>query len=115
MVMVTCKWFWLFFAVYLIVYFSNKAGYVFPALIQYHLNDLLAVPIVATLSMWLMRFALGRKNYILSCWQVCFIVLSFSISFELIFPVFIKRNTGDPWDVVMYLIGGVFFWKMMNK
>jgi len=111
----TPKWFCVFFVICLFLYLMNKIGYVFPDLIQFYLSDLLAVPVVATLGMWFMRSILHQKNLILLRWQVVFIVLSFGVLFEWLFPVWIKRYTSDPIDVAMYIIGGIFFWKVMNK
>ena len=113
--MFNSKLFWSFSLVALFVYSMNKTGYVFPDLIQFYLNDLLVVPIVATLGLWLMRAVLQQRDLILVPWQVIFIVAAFSIIFEMILPFLMKRYTGDPIDVAMYTIGGLFYWKMLNK
>ncbi|QNK64073.1 hypothetical protein H7F33_06160 [Pedobacter sp. PAMC26386] len=93
----------------------KKTGYVFPNLIRFYLSDLLAVPLVATLGMWFMRWILQQQDLVLMRWQVVFIVLLFGILFELILPPLMKRYTGDLADAGMYAIGGLFFWKIMNK
>ena len=111
----TSKLFWPFSLVALFVYSMNKVGYVFPDLIQFYLNDLLVVPIVATLGMWLMRWVLQQRDLVLVQWQVIFIVVAFSVVFEMVLPFLMKRYTGDPIDVLMYFIGGLFYWKIMNK
>lgn len=113
--MFNSKLFWSFSLVGLFVYSMNKAGYVFPDPIQFYLNDLLVIPIVATLGMWLMRAVLQQRDLILVRWQVIFTVAAFSIVFEMILPFLMKRYTADPIDVLIYLIGGLFYWKMMNK
>ncbi len=107
--------FWSFSLISLFVYIMNKAGYIFPNLIQWYLNDLLVVPIVATLSKWFMRLVLQQSDFILMLWQVVFIVVAFSVIFEMVIPFWMERYTSDPVDVITYTIGGLFYWKVMNK
>lgn len=109
------KWFWLFFLTYLFLYFMNRMGYNFPAPIQFYLADLFAVPVVATLAMWFTRWTLQKQDFTLPAILITFIVLLFSILFELLLPLVMKRYTSDPIDALMYAIGGFFFWKVMNK
>lgn len=105
----------MFLAIYLTLYLAKGAGFIFPTMIQCYLADLLAIPVVATLSMYFMRWLLQNKGFQLSSWQVIFIILLFSVAFEILFPLFIKRYTGDVIDVLMYIGGGLFFWKVMNR
>ncbi len=113
--MFNAKLFWTFSLVSLLVFFMNKAGYIFPDLIQFYLNDLLIVPMVATLARWFMRWVLQKSDLTLVLWQVIFIVAAFSIVFEMVLPFWMKRYTSDPVDIGMYAIGGLFYWKVMNK
>lgn len=109
------KWFWVFLGLYLYIYISKRNGIIFPPIVQYYLSDLLAVPVVASLSVWFMRWSLQRKKFVLQGWQVIFIVIIFSIVFEMLLPLFMKRYTADILDVLMYITGGLFFWTVMNK
>ncbi|MDR6782351.1 glycopeptide antibiotics resistance protein [Pedobacter africanus] len=109
------KWLWVFLTIYLSIYLVKTTGYIFPPPIQYYLADLLAVPVVAGLSMCFMRYLTQNKNCILKSWQVIFILILFSISFECLLPLFMKRYTGDVVDVLLYCMGSLFFWKVMNK
>ncbi|WP_124579329.1 hypothetical protein [Pedobacter sp. KBW06] len=93
----------------------NKSGHIFPDLIQFYLSDLLAIPIAGTLGLWFMRWVLNQRNFVLSPMQVLSMVLLFSCSFEMIFPFFMDRYTGDPIDIGLYFIGGLFFLRVMNK
>lgn len=109
------KWFWIFLVSYLAIYLAKMSGFIFPALIHYYFTDLLAIPITATLSMWFMRLLLQNRNLLLSRWQVTFIVIWFSVVFEIVLPLFMKRYTGDALDVLMYIAGGLFYWKMIRQ
>lgn len=109
------KWLWVFLTIYLIIYLVKKSGFIFPLLVQYYLSDLLAVPVVAGLSIQFMRWAMQDKSLILRAWQVIFITALFSILFEVLLPLFMERYTGDIADVLMYCAGSLFFWKVMNK
>lgn len=109
------KWLWLFLTIYLIIYLVKKSGFIFPSLVQYYLSDLLAVPVVAGLSIQFMRWIMQDKSLVLQAWQVIFITILFSILFEALLPLFMERYTGDIADVLMYCTGSLFFWKVMNK
>lgn len=110
----TSKWFSLFFSTYIFLYVMNKLGYIFPAPIQFYLADLLAVPVIATLSMWFTRWATQKRDFILPGWQVIFTVLLLTVLFEILLPLKMNRYTADPVDVLMYSLGGMFYWKVMN-
>jgi len=111
----TAIWFWPFLATCLFSYSSNKLGYRFPDLIQFYLSDLLAIPVVATLGLCLMKFLRQQKHYVLLKWQIVYVVITFCFAFELLLPLLMRRYTGDILDILMYFLGGLFFWKMMNK
>lgn len=111
----TYKWFWLFFLTYLFLYFMNRMGYTFPDPVQFYLADLFAVPVVATLTMWLTRWTVQKQDFTLPGTLIVFIVLLFILLFELLLPLVMNRYTSDPLDALMYAIGGIFFWKVMNK
>jgi hypothetical protein len=39
--------------------------------------------------------------------EIALYVVFWSILFEVIGPHFLRRATGDPWDVIVYLLGGM--------
>jgi hypothetical protein len=81
-----------------------------------YLTDLFAIPVIANTGLWFMRVAIVKNNhYKLSPGQVIFIVLYVSLIFEVVLPHFSERYTGDLMDVLMYVLGGVFFQFTMNK
>ncbi|SMC97218.1 hypothetical protein [Pedobacter africanus] len=109
------KWLWVFLTIYLIIYLVKMTGFIFPPLVQYYVSDLLAVPVVAGLSIQFMRWLLQDSSLVLRAWQVIFITTLFSFLFEILLPLLMERYTGDVVDVLMYCTGSSFFWKAMNK
>lgn len=75
-----------------------------------HLNDFLAIPIVATICLhgvWLIK----KDNTIrLNIFTVLSLVALYSIVFEYYLPKQSYRYTGDIWDVVCYSLGGLVFY-----
>ena len=82
-----------------------------------HLGDFMAVPVLANLGLWFQRiFIAKRSTYVLKAGHVIFIVLYLSIAFEWLLPKYHPEIfTGDWIDVLLYIVGGVFFLKLMNK
>ena len=82
-----------------------------------HLPDFLAVPVLATLGLWFQRiFIYKRSTYVLTAGHVIFIVLYLSVVFEWLLPKYHPEIfTGDWTDVLLYIVGGCFYFKVMNK
>ena len=109
-------WFILGCLVWLTVFVLRKLHYAIPHYSNSYLTDLFAVPVIATLGLWFMRTAIIKTNlYRLSAGQVLFIVAYLSLVFEVILPHYFSQYTADYMDVLMYVLGGLFFYKKMNK
>lgn len=104
-----------FSLIWLTIYSSNFLGHQFYWPIQFYLLDLIAVPILAQLGLWWMRLIKGNPNELLSIWHVIFIVASLSLVFEIYMPKHQTRYIADVWDILMYFLGGLFFYFVMNK
>lgn len=109
-------WFLLFSILWAIFYLA-KINHKPILLLSGHFTDLLAVPIIANLGLWFQRiFIVKRSTYILKTGHVVFIVIYLSLVFEWLLPMYIpKKFTGDWIDVLLYILGGLFFLKLMNK
>lgn len=100
---------------WLIVISMRKLGHPVPLLNSY-LDDLAAVPVLANLGLWFQRvFVVRNDYYVLSARQIIFIVVYVSILFELVLPYYSKVYTADWIDVVLYLTGGIFFYRIVNQ
>ncbi|MFB9841358.1 hypothetical protein [Mucilaginibacter ginsenosidivorans] len=108
-------WFVAGCVIWVIVYSFRRLAHPVPWINGY-VDDFFAVPVIANLSLWFMRGAVIRSNYyVLSAWKVTFIVIYVSLVFEVLLPAFSKTYTGDWVDALLYAIGGVFFYFVMNK
>ncbi|WP_259070096.1 hypothetical protein HDF24_24370 [Mucilaginibacter sp. X4EP1] len=81
-----------------------------------YINDAFAIPVIANLGLWFNReFIIKNDYYILSKRQVIFIVVYVAIVFEGFLPYLSKNYTADWIDVLLYIFGGLFFYKVMNR
>jgi len=109
------KWFIGGCLIWLVVTILRRSGHPLPVFNGY-LDDLLAIPVIANLGLWFQRVFMIRNNYyVLSSVHVTFIVVYVSVLFELVLPYYSKAYTGDWIDVTLYLAGGIFFYKIINK
>jgi hypothetical protein len=108
-------WFIAGCATWIIVMTARQLGHPVPYLNGY-INDLFAIPVIANLALWFQRAVMYRSEYyVLAPWHVIFIVAYVSVAFEGALPRFSVRYTADWADVVMYVIGGFFFYFVMNR
>ncbi|MVN22492.1 hypothetical protein [Mucilaginibacter arboris] len=109
-------WFVAFCLMWGVLYFARITHH--PILyLNGHLGDFLAVPVIANLGLWFQRiFIAKRSTYVLKPGHVIFIVLYLSIAFEWLLPTYHPEIfTADWTDVLLYIIGGCFFFKWMNR
>jgi hypothetical protein len=93
----------------------RKLGYPLP-LINGYIDDVIAIPVIANLGLWFKRVFIIKTNYyVLSPWHIIFIVAYVTLIFEILLPLYSKTYTADWVDVLSYLIGGLFFFKVLNK
>ena len=84
-------------------------------LLQYYLNDLLCMPLVLTLTLFLQRtFTFRDPSHVFTKYQVMIAVLYYSVGFEVVLPQILPRYTADPLDVLAYALGGWFFYLFIN-
>ena len=109
------KWFVGGCLIWLVVTVLRRSGHPLPLLNSY-IDDLPAIPVIANLGLWFQRvFVIRSDYYVLSPWHVVFIVAYVSVLFELVLPYYSKAYTGDRLDVILYLAGGIFFYRIINK
>ena len=109
-------WFLFFCLLWAVFYLARISQH--PILFLHgHFTDLLAVPVIANLGLWFQRvFAYKRSTYVLKAGHLVFIVVYISIVFEWLLPKYDQQKyTGDWLDVFLYVLGGLFFFYIMNK
>jgi membrane-associated PAP2 superfamily phosphatase len=87
-----------------------------PQLLSSYFEDLVAVPIIfggALLGAQLLRRQ--WRGLVLTQTETWVLTGLFALYFELILPVWDARFTQDPWDVVCYGAGNLFFSRVLNK
>jgi len=101
------------------LYALNRCGFkphVHNAFLRFHFNDLLLMPCALPLLLWLQRRLRLRATDAPPTWGEIALYTSFwSVLFELIGPHLVWRATGDPWDVVVYFVGGVLAGLWWNR
>ncbi|MFI5160177.1 MAG: hypothetical protein ACHQHN_02825 [Sphingobacteriales bacterium] len=81
-----------------------------------YIDDVFAVPVIASIALCFQRVFIIRSNYyVLSAGKVAFIVVYLTLVFEVFLPMISKTYTGDWIDAVLYAIGGLFFYRVMDK
>ena len=104
--------FWLFILSYLLVFWLKVSHYLPSGLIRSYFNDLLCIPIVLYSATWLLRLFFWNSTVVLNWAQIAVAVMLFSVFFEGYAPKYYPVHTGDVWDVICYVMGGVIFWKL---
>ncbi len=108
-------WFILGCITWAIVISFRKMGHPLP-FVNGYLGDVFAIPVIANLALCFQRAITIKNNYyILGPWQVTFIVVYVSLVFEGLLPWLSKTYTADWVDVLLYGIGGLFFYWVMNR
>lgn len=80
-----------------------------------HLNDLLLIPCLLPPILFVhRRLLLRRTDDPPSVREILIHLLIWSLLFEYIGPLFYPKAISDPWDVVSYVVGGLFAWINWN-
>jgi hypothetical protein len=76
--------------------------------LRFHFDDLLLMPCALPVLLWLQRGLRLRDSDVPPTWnELALYTVFWSILFEVIGPHLFRRSTGDPWDVVVYVLGGI--------
>ena len=103
-------YFWVFSIIALSVYSLQKFSVPIPYLFQNYLNDLLCIPIVLKVCQYVIRYIKSDITIRLSMLQILTICLGYAFYFEWYLPLHNPRYTADGIDILMYFMGGLFFY-----
>ncbi|MFP4090495.1 MAG: hypothetical protein ACLFUB_20975 [Cyclobacteriaceae bacterium] len=84
-------------------------------MIDYYLDNLLAMPIILTLLLVERRILFRRKTYRLSVLEIVMATLLIILVAEIVFPLLSRDFTTDWWDVVFYVLGSLIFYLTINR
>lgn len=74
-----------------------------------YFSDLLAIPTIASFSLICIRRIKNKPNLKLGLMKMLFLFLYTSVLFEIVLPIFSPKFTKDYYDILMYLIGTLFY------
>ena len=106
--------FWMLVAVYISHWGWRWLSMPSPWWVQHYLDDLLCLPLVLTATLFILRFFYGPQLRF-SLYHVAFAVAYFTLAFEVLFPEFMPRYTADWVDGLLYAVGGIIFFRFLNK
>ena len=102
-------------AVFFINQVFDHTGVYIP-FVHAYLDDVLTIPLSATLILFVQRFVTYRSPaYTLPMWQVVFLWAVFSVWFEWYLPQQSAAFVRNWWDILAYAVGGVLFVWKLNK
>lgn len=108
-------WFIAFCLVWLLIKTSRNFGLSIPGF-NNHLTDLLAIPVISNLALAFQRKFIEKSEiYCLKPGHILFIVAYTALVFEFILPRYSDNYIADILDVLMYVLGGLIFWSLMNR
>jgi predicted neutral ceramidase superfamily lipid hydrolase len=92
----------------------EKGFGIFIPFVHAYLDDILCMPVVLTLTLFLIRKIIKTPDYQLSKKQIIFALIYFSVVFEVFLPQYSEKYTADILDVMAYVIGAIIFYKFIN-
>ena len=109
------RWFIAGCTIWITVFITRKLDYPLPFINSY-IDDAFAIPVIANFGLWFQRVFIIKNNYyVLAPWHIIFIVVYVCLTFEGLLPFLSKTYTADWIDVLLYALGGIFFYYVMNK
>lgn len=111
------RYFWLVglttaYAVHLVLKFGRVPV---PPFFSHYFADLLCIPLLLSYTLLFMRWVKQEPDLQLSPTMILVGVAYVSVVFEWVLPHFFSRYTADSWDVVMYGIGGIFYYCFQGR
>lgn len=103
-----------FIVIAITIYTAQKTGWILPTVINNYANDFLLLPIVFGIIKHVISFIIKDPNFKLPLALCIVITLFYIFLFEIIAPLFLERYTADIVDVIVYIVGLLFFLKIEN-
>ena len=94
--------------------FVQKVWLINLPFIDAYLDDFLAMPFILSL-FWIEQLFWKRRTTNLSTFEIIIFTVLFAVFFEEIIPKFSINYTKDYWDYLMYGLGSLVFYFMINR
>jgi len=106
-----------FFSAVMALYFLVRWALIFgdTGILRWYLTDLLFVPAMCTFALIAVRRIKNDATLTIPARNIYLQVLVVALYFEWYLPGQDAKYTSDPWDVVMYLLGGFLFLWIQRK
>ncbi|GAK93556.1 hypothetical protein JCM19298_2275 [Nonlabens ulvanivorans] len=88
----------------------KSVGYVTHPFVYNHLNDLVVIPIVATIGLHVIWMVKKNRQLRVGTISLLSLVILYSVYFEYYLPLNNARYTSDFWDIVCYAAGALIFY-----
>ncbi len=98
-----------------LVYASDRLGFLLPRYVRFYLNDFLILPIVLYVTLFTIRKLKGDASIQLSGIHIVYMCFMYALFFEYWLPSFHPRYTSDLVDVVLYFFSGLIFYFLQKE
>lgn len=102
--------FWTLLIFYVFGLLVTDSGFSMPKIIRNYYADLVALPIMLSIILTILRHLKSEKNLVLSKYKVFVAFIYLSVVFEFILPYFSLRYTRDYYDLLAYAFGASIFY-----
>lgn len=102
--------FFVSFGIFLLNLSLQSLALQMPAFCSFYLNDLLCMPVVLCICLFLIRKISKRKTLKISLFSAFSLAALYSVYFEIYLPEITLRYTSDIVDVLLYFTGALLFW-----
>lgn len=97
------------------IYLAQQFEITLPKIVNNYVNDLLILPIVLTICLFILRWSRGDKSYTIPIGVIMYICAFYGFVFEYLLPKFHPRYTADFIDAFLYFLGGIVFYFLQKK
>lgn len=96
--------------------YLEKGLQLFIPYVHCYLDDFLAMPVVLGMTLQVYQwFHPLKKYFIFTKAQIMVAVAYYSVIFEGLLPYWSNTYIRDPWDVLFYFFGAIWFYFLINK
>ena len=107
--------FWVCLTIFLLNLLLLNLTSILPKFFSSYLNDLLCLPIVLSICLFVIRFFSKDEQIKISLFSAFSLAAFYSIYFEIYLPDVTERYTSDVVDVLLYFTGAFVFWLVQKS
>lgn len=107
--------FWVCLTIFLLNLLLLNLTSILPKFFSSYLNDLLCLPIVLSICLFMIRFFSKDEQIKIPLFSAFSLAAFYSIYFEIYLPDVTERYTSDVVDVLLYFTGALVFWLVQKS